>query len=142
MQRMPTSNLQVFATSEGLQGRVVTALSLDSSTTAYVFSYGWTNDTSSIYEASVVPVTLDTIASVAQNLASEGYILTAFGGGGTPTFGLYLVATRLKGNFSARTVLVFSPQTTSESQYYAQGYVDVAFFLDPALPTFSRIMEK
>ena len=142
MQRMPTSNLQAFATSEGLQGRVVTALALDSATTAYVFSYGWINDTNSVYEASVAPVTLNTIASEAQNLASEGYILTAFGGGGTPTFGLYLVGTRIKGVATPRAILVFSPQTPSEDQYYAQGYVDVAFFLDPAFPTFSRIMEK
>jgi hypothetical protein len=87
-------------------------------------------------------VTLDTLASTAQNLASEGYVLTAFGGGGTPTFGLYLVGTRLKGNHPARDLLVFSPETTEINQYYAQSYVDVAYFLDPRLTEFSRILER
>jgi len=136
MQRMSISDLQDFATSEGLKSRVVAALSLDSATTAYVFSYGWSSDTDSVYEASVAPVTVDTLASVAQNLASQGYVLTAFGGGGTPTYGLFLVGSRLKGSSSARIVWVLRNSTyrPSDLQYYQQGYVDVARLLYETSP--------
>jgi hypothetical protein len=130
IQHMQASELQSFATSEGLQGRVVTALSLDSPTTAYVLSYGWANDPHSVYEASVAPITTDTVASIAQNLAAQGYVLTAFGAGGNPTFGWYLVGTRLQGSTTPRPVFVSSPNIPSEAQYYAQGYVDVVTIFD------------
>jgi hypothetical protein len=134
-QHMQLSNLQAFATSEGLQGRVVTALSLDSSTTAYVFSYGWSNDTNSVYEASVVSVTVDTLGATTQNLASQGYVITAFGAGGNPSFGMFVVGTRLKGSSVPRAIFVSSPDRPSDSQYYEQGYVDVAVVLNAPTPT-------
>lgn len=125
LQHIQVSNLQAFATSEGLKGRVITALSLDSPTTCYVVSYGWTKDPNSIYEATVAPVTVKTIANVAEGMALDGYVLTAFGAGGNPSFGWYLVGTRLKGATTPRLIYMSSPHIPSEYQYYARGYVDV-----------------
>jgi hypothetical protein len=134
LQHMPVSDLQAFATSEGLRSRVVTALSLDSPTTCYVFSYGWADDTNSVYETSVAPVTPNTIGSVAQSMGSEGYVLTAFGAGGNPTFGWYLIGTRLQGSSAPRPVFVSSPHIPDHALYYSQGYVDVATIYDVLVP--------
>jgi len=135
LQHMQVSDLQAFATSEGLKSRVVTALSLDSATTAYVFSYGWANDPGSVYEATVAPVTLDTVASVAQRLASQGYVLTAFGAGGNPVFGWLLVGTRLQGNTAARPIFVSTYYRPSDDLYYSKGYVDVVTIYDNPTPS-------
>ena len=145
LQHMQVDDLQSFATSEGLQGRVVTALSLDSPTTCYVFSYGWASDPNSVYEASVQPVTRDTVSSVAQNMASQGYVLTAFGAGGQPNFGWFLVGTRLQGASTPRPIFVSSPYVPSEALYYSQGYVDVVSIYDvPTVDTgtFIWVVEK
>ena len=140
LQHMQVSDLQAFATSEGLKGRVVTALSLDSPTTCYVFSYGWANDPNSIYETSVEPVTRDTVASVAQNMAAEGYVITAFGAGGQPNFGWYMVGTRLEGSTTPRPIFVSSPDRPSDGLYYSQGYVDVVTIYDsPTVTSSTRI---
>ena len=144
LQHMPVSDLQAFATSEGLKSRVITALSLDSATTCYVFSYGWANDPSSVYEATVASVTLDTVASVARSMASEGYVLTAFGAGGDPTFGWFLVGTRLKGSTTPRPIFV-SLYEPSDDLYYLNGYVDVVTIYDnpaPGISTRIWIVEK
>jgi hypothetical protein len=144
-QHMYISNLQAFAASEGQQSRVVTALSLDSPTTCYVFSYSWANDRGSLYEASVEPVTVGTVGSVAQEMASEGYVLTAFGAGGNPVFGWYLIGTRLQGSTSPRSIFVSSPYSPSYAQYYSQGYVDVVTIYDnpaPGVSTRIWIVEK
>ena len=135
LQHMQVSDLQAFATSEGLKSRVITALSRDSSTTAYVFSYGWVNDTSSVYEASVASVTLDTVASVAQTMASQGYVLTAFGAGGNPTFGWFLVGTRLQGSTAPRPIFVSTYFRPSDDLYYSKGYADVVTIYDNPTPS-------
>src|SRR5207237_8118593 len=109
LQHMQVSDLPAFAASQGLKGRVVTALSLDSPTTCDVFSYGWANDPNSIYETSVEPVTRDTVASVAQNMAAEGYVITAFAPGGQPNCGWYMVGTRLEGSTPPSPLFVTSP---------------------------------
>ena len=140
LQHMQVSDLPAFAASEGLKGRVVTALSLDSPTTCYVFSYGWANDPNSIYETSVEPVTRDTVASVAQNMAAEGYVITAFGAGGQPNFGWYMVGTRLEGSTTPRPIFVSSPDRPSDALYYSQGYVDVVTIYDsPTVTSSTRI---
>lgn len=144
-QHLQISDLQTFASSEGLEGRVITALSLDSPTTCYVFSYGWADDADSVYETSVAPVTVSTVASVAENMASEGYILTAFGAGGNPTFGWHLVGTRLRGSTAPRSIFVSSPDIPSAALYYSQGYVDVVTVYDnpaPGVSTRIWIVEK
>jgi hypothetical protein len=133
LQHMQVSDLQAFATSEGLKGRVITALSLDSATTCYVFSYGWVNDTNSVYEATVTPVTLDTVTSVAQSMASQGYVLTAFGAGGNPVFGWLLVGTRLKGRTAPRPIFVSTYYAPLD--YYSKGYVDVVTVYDNPTPS-------
>ena len=140
LQHMQVSDLPAFAASQGLKGRVVTALSLDSPTTCDVFSYGWANDPNSIYETSVEPVTRDTVASVAQNMAAEGYVITAFGAGGQPNFGWYMVGTRLEGSTTPRPIFVSSPDRPSDALYYSQGYVDVVTIFDsPTVATSTRI---
>src|SRR2546430_8175374 len=125
LQHMQVSDLPAFAASEGPKGRVVTALSLDSPTTCYVFSYGWANDPNSIYETSVEPVTNETVASVAQNMATGGYVITAFGAGGQPNFGWYMVGTSLHGSTTPRPIFGSTYYRPSDDLYYSKGYVDV-----------------
>ena len=77
-------------------------------------------------------------------MASEGYVLTAFGAGGDPTFGWFLVGTRLKGSTTPRPIFV-SPYEPSDDLYYLNGYVDVVTIYDnpaPGISTRIWIVEK
>jgi hypothetical protein len=96
-------NLQAAANSEGEQSRVITSLSYNSGQVTYL-SYGWTADTSTTYETQVVMATLNTAATAAQNLAAEGYIITALGG--DVSNGILIVGTRVKGDTLPRPILV------------------------------------
>ena len=87
------------------------------------------------YEASVASVTLDTVASVAQTMASQGYVLTAFGAGGNPTFGWLLVGTRLQGSTAPRPIFVSTYYRPSDDLYYSKGYVDVVTIYDNPTPS-------
>ncbi|HXE09154.1 MAG TPA: hypothetical protein VN612_14730 [Acidobacteriaceae bacterium] len=120
------SNLQALATQEGLSGRVITAVSYDG-TNATAFSYGWAGDPSAVYESSVIFATLDTATADIQQMASQGYIITATGCTQAPDgSGVVLIGTRVQGDTMARPILVGDELAGTVDPLLANGYAIVA----------------
>lgn len=130
--------LQAIASSEGANGRVLTAVSYQGRLVSYV-SYGWSRATSAVYEARVVPTTVDAVAADAGSLAAEGYAITAFGAGNGAANGLMLVGTRGQGDTTPRLLEVV---TLAGGTPPPQGYAIVGFFVDPAAGAFRVIAEQ
>jgi hypothetical protein len=124
---VPTSALQESATEEGLRSRVITAITYNAGQAEY-YSYGWTADPNTIYEAKVSVATFDTIPAAAADLAAQGYIITAFGG--NTTDGFLLVGTRVQGDSLPRSLrsVPLGQQTT---QLWQPGYAIVAVLQNP-----------
>lgn len=95
------AQIQAQATLDGSESRVITAVSFDASGNAVLISYGWTGDTTTVYEDQtyfVAPgsrVSANVVAA-ATTLANEGYIISAFGGNDTD--GYILIGMRVKGD--------------------------------------------
>lgn len=123
------SSFRTAATQEGAQSRVITSLSFDAGNLTYL-AYGWQNDASTVYEVDVEPATLDNFQTVASNLASNGYILTAIGG--EVTDGLLLVGTRVKGNTTPRPMRFQSYLNPPPVQMNIEGYAIVGLVNTPA----------
>jgi hypothetical protein len=113
-------DLQTAASQEGAKGRVITAVSFNAGQ-AYYFSYGWQSDTSTVYEAQVVAAAFDSIPAEVTSLASQGYILTAFGG--NPTDGFLLIGTRVTGDTMPRPLEIVPHG--QQTQLWDQGYAVV-----------------
>jgi len=96
------ADFQAAASTDGANGRVVTAVSWYSGQVFYL-SYGWTGDAGTTYDVQTATATFDTIAAVSQQLATEGYIITALGG--TAADGLLLVGTKVHGDTKPRPFL-------------------------------------
>ena len=77
--RVAPGDFQAAASQEGANGRVVTAVSWDDGQIFYL-SYGWQKDASTTYDVQVEITNIDGVTGVAQQLANEGYIITATGG--------------------------------------------------------------
>jgi hypothetical protein len=102
---VPPSQLQATVANDGAQSRVVTAVSFDANNQANVVSYGWTGDTSTVYEAQTfIADTASDIASEATTLADNGYFISAFGGNDTD--GYMLIGMRVQGDTMARPIYV------------------------------------
>jgi len=129
------ADLQAFATQQGTAGRVITAASFDASGNVFVVSYGWQNDTTTVYEAQVATATLDAVTTDAASLAAQGYIISALGAGnelldGTPSNGLVLIGTRVQGDTMPRPLQ--TAVTPSEiGQLFDQGYAIVGQIRNP-----------
>jgi hypothetical protein len=115
------SQIQSTANQDGVQSRVITAVSFDASGQANLFSYGWQGDTTTLYESQTVLAAPQDIASSATQLAAEGYIITAFGGDSTN--GFVLVGTRVQGDNLPRPIHI---QTLSSDAFSAPGWSIVA----------------
>lgn len=101
---VPLSGLQAAAAKEGSQSRVITALSFVNGQVFYL-SYGWALDTATVYETQTATATADNLLQAATELASQGYIITAYGGDGGDTTGTYvLVGTRVQGDTYPRPI--------------------------------------
>jgi hypothetical protein len=124
---VPTSALQESATEEGLRSRVITAITYNAGQAEY-YSYGWTADPTTIYEAKVSVASFDTVPAAASDLAAQGYIITAFGG--NTTDGFLLVGTRVQGDSLPRPLhtVPLGQQTT---QLWQPGYAIVAVLQNP-----------
>jgi len=109
---IPPDQLQTVASQLGAQSRVITAVSFDSSGQAYILHYGWQSDTTTIYDASVVTTTLDSIGAAVTSLAAQGYIITALGG--DEANGFVVVGTRVQGDTLPRPIMVVVPQTGTD----------------------------
>jgi hypothetical protein len=113
--------------SEGQHGRVVTAISWQSGN-IYYLSYGWQGNTTTTYDTQLATATLTSLSSVATNLASAGYIITATGG--TPSDGILLVGTKVSGDTMPRPIIV-TPQGVSPAPAAQQGYASVGVVYTP-----------
>ncbi|MGA9672555.1 MAG: immunoglobulin domain-containing protein [Terracidiphilus sp.] len=113
---VPLSGLQGLATQLGTLSQVVTAVSFDAVGQVDVLSYSWQGDPSTPYDAVVSPVTIDTVGVAAQQMARDGYIITAFGG--TSTSGFILVGTKVQGDSMPRPTIV-SPNMSTPGKGFA-----------------------
>ena len=110
------AQIQAQAALDGSQSRVITAVSFDESGNAVLVSYGWTGDTTTVYEAQsafIQPgsnILTDTTAA-AKTLAGEGYSISAFGGNDKD--GYILVGMRVQGDTLPRTLFVNAAVPTS-----------------------------
>ena len=116
------SDLQAAANQEGKAGRVITAVSWDGGQITYL-SYGWSQDTSTVYETQVSTAAFDSVTTVAQGLANQGYIITATGG--TLANGILLIGTRVQGDTLARPILIAQPPQQDADILSKEGYATV-----------------
>ena len=96
------AQIQAQATLDGTESRVITAVSFDASGNAVLISYGWTGDTTTVYEAQTTVVQASGVLATATNLAGEGYFIGAFGGNDTD--GYVLVGMRVQGDILLRPI--------------------------------------
>jgi hypothetical protein len=122
-----TSALQENATDEGLRSRVITAITYNAGQVEY-YSYGWTADPTTIYEAKVSVANFDTVPAAASGLAAQGYIITAFGGNATD--GFLLIGTRVQGDSLPRPIRTV-PVGQQTTQLWQPGYAIVAVLQNP-----------
>lgn len=136
------ADISATVSEAGEAGLVVTALSLDSSSTAYVLSYSWDQDTDSIYDEVVKSVTYDSLETIAQQLASQGYVISAFGG--NQSNGFYLVGTRLQGSTTPRSIVAYtvSGSAAPPASDFASGYAVVAILNDQTDANAIWLLEK
>jgi hypothetical protein len=124
---VPQAQMQATVAADGAESRVITAVSFDALGNANLISYGWTGDSTTVYETQTVVAAPDNVANQATILADEGYAISAFGGNDTD--GYILVGTRVAGDTLPRPVEVttrtgITPPTNPSSAYYTT----VAFF--------------
>ena len=121
------AQIQAQAVLDGTESRVITAVSFDASGNAILISYGWTGDTSTVYEDQtylVAPVSgvSASVQAAATTLANNGYAISAFGGNDTD--GYILVGMRVKGDTLPRPINPASP-TFGQEPPYATPVVDL-----------------
>jgi hypothetical protein len=128
------SALQGAATAAGASGRVITAVAFRGGDVLYL-SYGWTRDTTPVYEARAVATPFAGVAAAAASLAGEGYVITALGGDASR--GYLLVGTRVRGATAARAVRVVTDSVSTPATYefpaltlLKAGYAVVGGMLD------------
>ncbi|MDR5725977.1 MAG: hypothetical protein RB191_00755 [Terriglobia bacterium] len=107
MEVVPPSQVQANAVADGQASRIITALTFDAAGNANMISYGWTGDTTTVYEAQTTsvppgPNVCEAAVAAATALASQGYFISAFGG--NDTNGYVLVGMRVKGDSLPRPV--------------------------------------
>ncbi len=101
METVSPSRIAATVAADGASSRVVTAVGLDPSTgMAYVISYGWQGDTTTVFETTAQIVSPPNIASAASAMANQGYIISAFGG--NDTSGYALLGMRVQGDTKPR----------------------------------------
>jgi hypothetical protein len=117
------ADFQGAASQDGANGRVITAVSWNDGQVFYL-SYGWQSDTNTVYDVQTATATFATVSAVAQQLAAQGYIITAMGG--TAADGILLVGTRVHGDTMPRPIKVIDvPQDGGPAVLNQQGYAVV-----------------
>jgi len=123
MHTVALADVPAAASMEGANSRVITAVSVaDTGQITYV-SYGWSADTTTVFESQVSTTAAADTASAAATLAAAGYIITAIGRADTAG-DVMLVGTRRQGDTMARPFM--TAQTSGESQaLMLAGYATV-----------------
>jgi hypothetical protein len=101
------AQIQAQATLDGTESRVITAVSFDAQGNAYLISYGWTDDTTTVYETQTTIVPHDAVCATATTMAGEGYIISAFGGNDTDNY--MLIGMRVQGDTLPRSIEGVTP---------------------------------
>ena len=105
------AQIQAQADLDGSESRVITAVSFDATGNAVLLSYGWTGDTTTVYETQAAVVPASQVLASATNLAGQGYIISAFGG--NDTYGYILIGMRVEGDSLPRPIgQTFDPTAT------------------------------
>ncbi len=105
------AQISVTAAADGAASRVITAVSFDANGQANLISYGWTGDTTTVYETQTNLVPPTDVAGAAAALAGQGYVISAFGG--NDTLGYVLVGMRVQGDTLPRPIIVETSNKTS-----------------------------
>ena len=122
---IPLAGLPAAAATEGEQKRVITAVSFDSGQVRYL-SYAWNHDTTTNgYDTQVVETAQAGVPAAAEQLGTNGYVVTAVGGNAVD--GFILVGTRVHGATGAQTVAV-DPAFSN----ILPGYAIIADLVDDA----------
>ena len=101
------ANLQGQVTADGAASRIVTAATIDASTGKIaLLSYGWQGDTTTGYEAATFLALPSNVLADAEQLANEGYFISAFGGNNTA--GYVIVGMRVIGDTMPRPYVATS----------------------------------
>jgi hypothetical protein len=99
---VPPSQVSATSVADGTASRVITSASFDASGNANLISYGWTGDTTTVFETQAAVVQHGEVCSTAATLAGEGYIISAFGGNNTD--GFILIGMRVLGDSLPRSI--------------------------------------
>jgi hypothetical protein len=139
-QHVASSDLAKAVQQMTSSGQIVTALSAENDGTFYVFSYSWTMDTASKYEATVVGASLTGAGTAMQTLASQGYFVTAVGA--DHSNGVQLVGTRLAGRTESRPSVVSVNFSSLAPDPFAGGYAVIGFLFDDETKSNILLFEK
>ena len=116
---IPADQLQATVANDGAESRIVTAVSFDANNQANVISYGWTGDTTTVYETQTfIANTASDIVSEATTLADDGYFISAFGGNDTD--GYMLIGMRVQGDTMPRPIYVTGTPGSSSANTLPQ----------------------
>lgn len=131
--------LAAAASTEGANGRVLTAVSYDAGEITY-WSHGWSADTSSIYEAQTTTASAADAPAAAASLAAAGYIITAVGRA-DDAGDVVLVGTRLQGDTMARPFVIATSAGAFQTMMM-QGYATVGVILGSGGGTSTYLGER
>lgn len=106
--------IQAQTALDGSESRVVTAVSFDASGNAILISYGWQGDATTVYETQTTVIPASEVVNAANTLASNAYIISAFGG--NDTNGYILIGMRVRGDSLPRPIGAF--QSVDAPPYY------------------------
>lgn len=112
------SQVQATVAADGQASRIVTAAAFDASGNVNLVSYGWTGDTTTVYEAQTYVVTSSQVESTAISMANQGYFISAFGG--NDTYGWIMIGERVQGDTLARPITYNGTpnSATPDSSYF------------------------
>jgi hypothetical protein len=119
------AQLQAQVAQDGQASRIVTAASFDGSGNIDVLSYGWTGDTTTVYETQTNFVTPAQVGPTATSLAANGYFVSAFGG--NDSTGYVLIGARVKGDTLPRAMNVNGIAAPNPDSAY---FTPVIYFIE------------
>jgi hypothetical protein len=126
---IPPSQLASTVAADGVESRVITAVSIDTATGAVdLISYGWQGDTTTTYETQTAIVTPQNVASTAGTMANQGYFISAFGG--NDTSGYALVGMRVQGDTMPRPVSITVGNNSAPASNPDTAYFTTVVLLD------------
>jgi hypothetical protein len=97
------ADLQITASADGAQSRIITAATFDSSSgKVALISYGWKTDTATAYESQTVISPASGIKGQATSLSQAGYFISAFGG--NDSNGYVIIGMKVRGDSLPRAI--------------------------------------